>query len=375
MNINFHYFAIKTLASLAGFDDGQAQQIAKYSQFVDDFNAPLVMACSNIPEEITASNTLDLYIRAASGNFRPVSTGFTNPFEYATLILRQEQRFTLSPFHFMPFDASAAGQAGARVIPLAFGGNSLVDGLLHKEIRKYHALGRDVGSHICNTRSIVLMRIGMLLHIFADSHAHQMFTGFISQANRVNITEVQNNITGEDITAAARAGIRGLFAGAKSNAPPIGHVQAGHNPDLSHIGFGFSYDARQDGSGVYFRNNTDAFMDAAWHVFRYLASCTGLANSWSKNKEKLRQGLLVEMPRRDTMRGLAWHWGQLFRNVGYHYDAGEITRGFRLQPTSISQMTRSGFTAYSREFYEYNIMANEILVELYGARPRARFGF
>lgn len=35
MDINFHYYAVKTLAIHAGFDEECAQIIARYSQFVD----------------------------------------------------------------------------------------------------------------------------------------------------------------------------------------------------------------------------------------------------------------------------------------------------------------------------------------------------
>jgi len=411
MNINFHYFTIKTLAMLAGFSDNQAQQIAQYSQFVDDFSAPPTMACSNIPKEIMKSDTLDLYISSPRGNFWPVSTGFTNPFEYATLIVRREQRFVLSPFHFAPFDKKGGGITDARVVPLEYGDGSLVDRLLQREILRYRYMNDETlrlpdkaiyqesnfDPHITDPhitdQNITLMRMGMLLHTFADTYAHQMFTGFVSPVNRVNITQVRNNITGEDTTAPAHAGIRGLFERAASSIPPIGHVQAGSNPDLSHVGFGFIYDAvadGYDGEGVYFRDNTEVFLEAALQVFRYLSRCqentlTDTNNNihdnpsidtvvdnhiWDENKKKLRQGLLVEMPRRDTARGLAWHWGQIFPMINYHYDGSAISRGFRLAPTSISQMTRSGFTAFSDEFYGYNIMANEMLIELYGPRPR-----
>ena len=37
MNIDFHYFVIKTLAYTAGFSEDDAQTIAYYSQQVDDF--------------------------------------------------------------------------------------------------------------------------------------------------------------------------------------------------------------------------------------------------------------------------------------------------------------------------------------------------
>lgn len=361
MNINFHYFAVKTLAMAAGFEDTHAQQLAKYSQFVDDYNAPLLMSCSNIPKEIITSGELDLYVRGLSGNFQPVSTGFSSPFEYATLIVRREQRFILSPFHFAPYDKTGAGLADNRVILLTCGDNSLMDRLIHREISDFNS---------SSNQSIHLMRIGMLLHIFADSYAHQGFTGFLSGVNRVNITGVKNNLTGKDCTVQARDGIRRIFNTAMSNIPAIGHVQAGHNPDLSHVSFRYTDESGKGHS----RDNTEAFLEAARNIFMYFRICIGgnsdIVDDWGTIAPKLRQGLLVEMPRRNVMSSLAAHWRQIFPGIDYHYDSNEIRRSFRLTPISVAALARNAFSAYSDEFYGYNAMANEILVALYGPRPR-----
>jgi len=368
MNINFHYFAIKTLAILAGFEDTKAQQLAKYSQFVDDYSTPSLIACSNIPRKIINSSTLDLYSWSILGNFRPVATGFTNPFEYARLIASRDQRFILSPFHFTPFDETQAGIADSSVIPLAFGDNSLIDRLLHKEIESYK---------IGHKQNITLMRLGMLLHIYADSYAHQMFTGFVSPTNRVNITEVINNITGENCTSQARAGIKSLFNNAATHIPAIGHTQAGHNPDLSNISFTFSYSTGNGDSNdqLHYQNNTETFLEAGRNIYSYFNKCLegepmAEDNTWDNIKPKLRQGFMIERPRQNPINTLAAHWQQIFPHIQYHYNSGEIRKSFRLTPTSISEMTRNAKTAFSEEFYEYNIMANEVLISLYGPRPR-----
>jgi len=360
MNINFHYFTIKTLACAAGFSETEAQQIAKYSQFVDDYNPSPIMTCTNIPEKIITSDSLDLYVRSGVGNFRPVATGFTNAFEYAGLLLRRDQQLILSPFHFVPFDETQAGIPENRVVPLTFNDNSLVDKFLHKEILSFH-----------DTKSpnISLMRIGMLLHIFADTHAHQFFTGFISQANRVNIIKAKSNVTNKDCTSKVREDIR-LIKSTMGNLPPIGHVQAGHNPDLSDIVFTFSYNQNTEDNHT--RDNTAIFLNAASHVYSYLKKCKKNAESipWEDLALILRQGLLIEIPRRNRNIVLARHWGQLFPNYKYEYNSNAIVRDFRELPSSIGRFLQNALSAYTDEFYEYNIMANEILVALYGPRPR-----
>lgn len=46
-----------------------------------------------------------------------------------------------------------------------------------------------------------LMKLGVLLHIFADTVAHQIFSGYNANVNLVELVNVTNNITGEDETA------------------------------------------------------------------------------------------------------------------------------------------------------------------------------
>ena len=359
MNINFHYFAVKTLACAAGFPERQAQQIAKYSQFVDDYNPPSVMTCSNIPEHIQISDNLKLYVRSVTGNFRPVATGFTNAFEYAGLLLGRDQRMILSPFHFIPFDETVAGISEHRVMPLAYGDNSLIDRFLHREVS---------GFGTAQNTNISLMRIGMLLHTFADTYAHQMFTGFVSWANRVSIIKACSNITNEDCTPQVRDGIR-IINAAMGNLPPIGHVQAGHNPDLSDITFSFSYveSAGDSDVQIHFQDNTETFIEAARQIYFYLHECQGfVVTSWEELAPKLRAGFLTEMPRRNTVASLAKHWGEIFPEYKYEYSASAIRRGFRVMPTSVGSFLRNALSAYSDEFYEYNVMARELLIALYG---------
>ena len=37
MNINFHYYTVRALGQLAGFPPEEAQLIAEYPQFIDDY--------------------------------------------------------------------------------------------------------------------------------------------------------------------------------------------------------------------------------------------------------------------------------------------------------------------------------------------------
>jgi len=377
MNINFHYFAMKTLTHYAGFKEEQAQQIAKYSQFIDDCHWLPYMNCSNIPKEIVESKTLDLYAPSYLNNFNPSATGFVNPFGYATLVIRKEQKFILSPFHFTPYDRVMAGIETFRVVPLQYGDNSLIDELLQNVIKSYLSGEK---------WNIELMKMGMLLHIFADTHAHQMFSGFNSWVNKIKIIEVKNNITNKDVTNLILTGIKEVFRGANKSIPAIGHAQVGQSPDLSNVSFSFAYKRSKNDnySGYYNRNNTETFLEASRHVYNYLEKCNSNLSSsnlsipdnrysWDELSSKLRQGFLVEMPKKDIVKKLAMHWNSIFPDVNYHYDSSEIKKHFQLNPNITTEVIMNALTDYTDEFYHYNILANSILAILYGSKSRKSF--
>lgn len=87
MDINFHYYAVKTLAIHAGFDEECAQIIARYSQFVDDFTIYKTMVLDNVPT--FARHLAKPY--KGKWLFTPVTTGFDSWFEMARLALEQNQ--------------------------------------------------------------------------------------------------------------------------------------------------------------------------------------------------------------------------------------------------------------------------------------------
>jgi hypothetical protein len=60
-------------------------------------------------------------------------------------------------------------------------------------------------------RRMKLMHIGMLLHTFADTYAHQLFSGYNSPLNAASVTRVVNNITGADETSKYKDWIEAFF--------------------------------------------------------------------------------------------------------------------------------------------------------------------
>ena len=280
MDITFHYFAVKTLALEAGFPGAEAQRLAAFSQFVDDFDRRGSLYCGNVPRYIRLSRDHDLYSPGGSpleGNFEPVTTGSGGLADFASLLLPRAQKFTLAPFHFLPA-SPRADWADCRTIPARLGDGSLASSQL-LEARAALLSGR-------GSRRAALMRIGIYLHSFADTYAHQLFSGGNSWVNDVLLESVTENAGGTDVTAAA-LGERELAAAEcfgsgrepedwHSILPRIGHMWAGRTPDRANLSFTLRYRASADDpdySLSYSRSNTALFLEAAEQILNYLRSC------------------------------------------------------------------------------------------------------
>lgn len=90
---------MKTLAVKAGYTDDEAQTIANYSQFVDDFTNYNYMLLSAVPD---FARHLAKKITDSVWLFNPVTTGFESWFDMALLLLEKNQKNILTPFHFIP---------------------------------------------------------------------------------------------------------------------------------------------------------------------------------------------------------------------------------------------------------------------------------
>ena len=138
MDINFHYFAIKTIAIEAGFDPDEAQLIASYSQFVDDYSIWGNYKFKRVPEYAMelATNKGDYY------KFYTVTTGFESLADMTRLKFEKYQRDIVVPFHFIPYkninqiDEKVEGREAYRTTPADHTGDNLMDCLMKSAMQK-----------------------------------------------------------------------------------------------------------------------------------------------------------------------------------------------------------------------------------------------
>ncbi len=391
MDIAFHYFAVKAMAVLAGFDDDSAQVIAESSQMTDDFDFFAYWHCTNIPDEIRKNEKSDLV--TAIGLFNPAQTGFlsgdsfVSKTDYLNLVQERFQKLTCTPFHFPYPDRSNIGKKDYRVVPADMGDGSIISDLMIEARREYQN-AKEEGDEKKYHRA--LMKLGILLHVFADTDAHQMFSGFNSDVNDVKLVKVFNNSKEEDETAKYNDSVIKYLRKLKNWAPvtpTIGHMMLAHIPDLTHLSFTMEY-TEGERNYSYYRSNTAEFTITCKKILNYLLSCNGLPEideeHWGIYQKMLAQYFLTDISdlskEKDIVDRLSKVWN--VPHAKFHYSSEYIKKGYVLNSMPLDRLNLptdaledeaelpQNSTVASEDFYSFNIIAEDVLIAIYGAKPR-----
>lgn len=382
MDISFHYFAVKSVARAAGYDEQKAQRIAVFSQFIDDYNWYAYFRAGNIPGYIK-DKKLDIVYNETLKIINPVTTGFIDWVDMATLILPRPQKYTVSAFHFIPQDEQSAADGDYRAVPATLDDGSYISGMLRE-------LQTDIESGKIDEND-ALMRMGMLFHTFADTYAHQLFSGYSDKVNSVKLISASDNITGEDVTEKYHFWIEQWISKVESiikiKMPMIGHMAIAHIPDLSHLSFEMEYTGYDGTVRRHSRSNTSTFVAACKQLYDYMRGILGNdhpANmDWDVLSQKLANGFLidasVELDKGESaaVTKLKAHWSDIFPNFDYSYDSERIKSDFvtaelndvctvRVNGTEMSLAAKN----YSDDFFKLNYFADLHLIKLYGDHPR-----
>lgn len=361
MDINFHYFAVKVLACKAGFSEEQAQLIASYSQFVDDYDSFNVIKLENVP--YFAQYLATKIPNTNNYLFNPVTTGFSSWFDMALLVLEKNQKWVATPFHFIPQKTIPLlnSRIELRVQPAKLDKPSLIQSLI-LDAKKSFIDNKTKGSKT----NINLMQIGILLHTFADTYAHQGFSGYQGWENHSFLKKVINNIDGKDITSNYSPQIYCYL-------PSIGHANVNHAPDDSNVSFMMYQKVSESDtkySVIYERDNTSEFCITAKEILNYMRSCLDLLpisdNEWNILESSLRKGFLTIEKK---VPNLIKHWNKWFPEIRFYYDLNECYNVWfdvckdQLNTSQASQSEDAYETLYivkSDMFYHYNVLCDKI---------------
>lgn len=364
MDINFHYYTVKTLAVKAGYTDDEAQTIANYSQFVDDFTNYKYMLLSSVPD---FARHLATKITGSVWLFNPVTTGFESWFDMALLLLEKNQKNILTPFHFIPqhkkLNEKNTNREEWRVVPARLELDSLIQQLLVEAKALY----------LQNNSKENTIRLGLLLHIFADTYAHQGYSGSQGWENYAKLLSVTDNRNGKDITSDYSPGMY-------HQLPAIGHTETNHAPDDSNISFDIEmkYNEKDNYNLKYGRSNTREFQLAAREIIDFLLSCKSKepmsTGDWIALSEQIAKGFLTDQK---TVAALNAHWSGIFPGINYHYNREEMLKqSLAIETnelsspeltTALNTLSQQGvaidttlYTTKSDDFFHYNVIADKV---------------
>jgi len=237
MQIDFHHAVTYVTARLAGFAPQAAAVIAHAAQYVDD---------------ATSSGTVYFANKAL---YHRISSAHKMIDLRNTESLANHQVWL--PFHFLPGNAGLqAGQnhQGRFIEKIICTPNSpiameMVSNVIEDQHRPYH-----------------LHRLGVTMHVYADTWAHHGFAGVLHEVNEVEAAQEEHPEGG------ILHGVRDMFRNVLDDAiPPLGHGRANIFPDMPFLAWSY-----QDYQGrTIRRDNTELFCQAAEELCkamqRYLA--------------------------------------------------------------------------------------------------------
>lgn len=264
MQIDFHHAATYVLARYAGFAHRDAETVAYCSQYVDDATNRGTIVFDNGA----------MYDRLASAH---------KMLDYGNFVELANHQVWI-PFHFLPGNGGlrAGENPGEKFInkivcrPDSFVARRMVASCIREQDTPY-------GLH----------RLGITMHVYADTWAHQGFAGVQHEINRITALDDNDN---EDPVFLARLknsfgdwfeSVSSSFVG---DALPLGHGAALSHPDKPFL----SWSYRDHWGNVVHRNNTDDFTEAADQM------CRAMQRYRVRDPEANVEGL--KAPQKESMR-------------------------------------------------------------------------
>ncbi len=229
MQLDFHHAVTYVAARLAGFPHEKADIIAYAAEYVDDATSSGAICFDNKA----------MYQRISSAH-KTVDPQNLNDVENHLVWL---------PFHFLPGNGNLPADTPLDALD-----------------------GRFINKMVCSPDSIVaqemvaaaitdrhkpygLHRLGVTMHVYADTWAHQGFAGVLHDVNEVEDAQETDRSGVFDAK-----GLTGFLGRVLDDAlPPLGHGRANVFPDMPFL----QWEYRNGEGAVTTRDNTELFCQAA----------------------------------------------------------------------------------------------------------------
>jgi hypothetical protein len=376
MNINYHYFTVKTLAHFAGIEESKAQYIACFSQQVDDFimSAPFVIKDA-IPD-FFARNGLAQNVTDDIWIFLPCPTGFNLLKE----ISHEYQRYAMTPFHFITPEPLADLESRSDFDRSCYRCLNAEDKNSFLIQRIAESAVNDAGPD--NLKA--LMNLGMMLHTYADTYSHVSFSGFHGWENQAFIQSAQK-ASKEVISETEKI----LF----KTLPSIGHANAGHTPDVCSytIILNMKVNEKKEIEPLVIRDNSVFFTSCSKNILKMLCRVNHVSvpDDYEAKLQLVKQAQTVND--QENPKEVAESWSRVFPDIKYYYNKndcfdlklkalsaddalmGSLGIDSKMLTDAYSPEGNKGRIASvvlaektSRDFYDYNELAYKRVYEITG---------
>lgn len=225
MNRDAHYYAILALCRACGFKKESAHVIAYASQFVDDakINLMFIKNSSTIIEHDIVGNRPAFVNMATCHSYFRIKT-----FNYEAMVNNT------AAFHFVP---GCKGENFAKKLRCKEESPVILD------ILKDVFIEDD------------LIKLGIVLHVYADTFSHQGFSGLLSKVNDIKNCEAKTKVylglVDKILQILAQLSHEKFEKYFDSIMPAYGHSQAMDFPDLPYLVWSYEYDYSDEFNGAY----------------------------------------------------------------------------------------------------------------------------
>jgi len=241
MQIDFHHAVTYVTARIAGFTPTEAGVIAYAAQYVDDA----------VSDGTVCFHNKAMYTRVSSAHKT------INPAHLDDV----KNHLVWLPFHFLPGNGGKEdkGLVGnhfiEKIVCLPGNRSSVARDMLGATLA---AKGKPNGLH----------HLGVTMHIYADTWAHQDFAGVLHDINEVDDPK-ETTVSG--VFSKGIGDVLGTWL-AEKVVPPLGHGRAQVFPDMPFLSWQY-----MNGRGTLItRHNTEIFCEAADALCRFMQKYRGV---------------------------------------------------------------------------------------------------
>jgi uncharacterized protein DUF6765 len=313
MNKDFHYGVIKVLARAAGFSETDGQIIAYASQYTDNAANHQLIIVEKI-ETLRLNKRLEAWMEllGMGGDperklvkrmyskhcFDPVCTAHEN-IDFALGIDPDVQRKVYVPFHFIPEAAFDTAEQGSFITRP---GAELAGLLCDRVVAAYQTDDQDQKK----LSNVALCALGSMLHAYADSWAHEGFSGRWSTYEN-NVDKLTVNGVEPAMDSKMRIG----------KIIEIGHLDVSSFVDQTHGDLEYVFERGE----TIKRNNSDHFLECCRTILENLAPLNGVdpGASWAKIEAPLDSCLRSPLDSDHRIGALRQEFEEIFPDLALEY--------------------------------------------------------